>query len=158
METKGSVTIYLLLVLLLLAGGYLINKGIITVNLDKVDLPSTTTTSSVLVSPSTSSGQSPSTTKELTTTTTTVPEEEICKKNGTNFQMSLKEAKDIALHSECGEKGNLTNVYFCNKGTGTWWIDLDIQKKGCSPACVINVETKKAEINWRCTGLIVPEH
>jgi hypothetical protein len=43
--------------------------------------------------------------------------------------------------------------YFCNEGSGTFWINLNLTKQGCSPACVINVETKKAEINWRCTGL-----
>ena len=32
--------------------------------------------------------------------------------------------------------------------------DLDIEKAGCNPACVINVETRTAEINWRCTGLL----
>lgn len=44
-------------------------------------------------------------------------------------------------------------AYFCNEGTGTFWIDMNIQKKGCNPACVINIEDKSAEINWRCTGL-----
>jgi hypothetical protein len=44
-------------------------------------------------------------------------------------------------------------TYFCNEGTGTFWIGLNLTKKGCSPACVVNVETGKEEINWRCTGL-----
>ncbi len=43
----------------------------------------------------------------------------------------------------------------CNESTGTWWIDLAIQKKGCAPACVVDVAIKKAEINWRCSGLII---
>jgi hypothetical protein len=46
--------------------------------------------------------------------------------------------------------------YFCNTNSQTWWIDLNISKQGCSPACVIFVENKTAEINWRCTGLRVP--
>ena len=46
--------------------------------------------------------------------------------------------------------------YFCNEGTGTFWINLNLTKKGCSPACVVNIDSKKAEINWRCTGLITP--
>jgi hypothetical protein len=45
-------------------------------------------------------------------------------------------------------------TYFCNEGTGTYWINLNLTKEGCNPACVINLETKEAEINWRCTGLI----
>jgi len=68
--------------------------------------------------------------------------------------MSLTEAKQIALASECGEQGTLKDTYLCNEDTGTWWIDLDIEKEGCNPACVVNVATKQAEINWRCTGVI----
>ena len=47
--------------------------------------------------------------------------------------------------------------YVCNSGTGTYWIDLDIVQQGCAPACVINIANRTAEINYRCTGLIVPE-
>jgi len=48
--------------------------------------------------------------------------------------------------------------YVCNENTGTYWINLNITKEGCSPACVVNIETRTAEINWRCTGLIPPEN
>lgn len=65
--------------------------------------------------------------------------------------MSLEEAEEIAGNSECG--GDFKNNFTCNEITNTWWIDLDIEKEGCSPACVINTKTKEAEINWRCTGL-----
>jgi hypothetical protein len=68
-------------------------------------------------------------------------------------QMSFGAAKQIAMTSNCT---NMTKMHFCNEGTGTWWIDLDIQKQGCNPACVINVTSGAAEINWRCTGLITP--
>lgn len=68
--------------------------------------------------------------------------------------MSLKEAKLIAQSSECIENGTLKGTYLCNEFTGTWWLDLDIEKVGCNPACVIDIETKEAEINWRCTGAI----
>jgi len=72
-------------------------------------------------------------------------------KKGT--KMDLEEAKGIAAKSECGDKLAGKNV--CNDVTGTWWLDLNLKKEGCSPACVINVETKEAVINWRCTGLIL---
>jgi len=49
-------------------------------------------------------------------------------------------------------------AYVCNEGTGTYWINLNITKEGCSPACVVNLETETAEINWRCTGLIPPSN
>ena len=66
--------------------------------------------------------------------------------------MTLTEAVEIAKNSKCGDR--LKDTYTCNEDTGTWWIDLDIEKEGCNPACVVNVETKEAEINWRCTGVI----
>ncbi|MFH0798065.1 MAG: hypothetical protein V1906_01495 [Candidatus Woesearchaeota archaeon] len=70
--------------------------------------------------------------------------------------LGLSEAKAIALGSECGQKGALKDTKVCNEGTKTWWIDLEPNEKNeiCNPACVVNTETKTAEINWRCTGLI----
>ena len=129
MNKKGSASIFLIILGLLFVGGYLINEGIVTIN-----LPSTTITTIGL------------------TTTTTVSSEEFCQKKGTETKLSLSEAKEIAFLSECGDR--LEDTYICNEITGTWWINLDIEKEGCSPACVINVETKTAEINWRCTGLL----
>jgi hypothetical protein len=78
-------------------------------------------------------------------------DEEYCAKTDTE-KLSLAEAKEIAIASECGS--TLKETYMCNQDTGTWWIDLDIEKQGCNPACVVNVATKQAEINWRCTGAI----
>ena len=66
--------------------------------------------------------------------------------------MSLSEAKEIAAANECGD--DFKEEYFCNDHTMTWWIDLNLKKEGCNPACVIDTQTKTAEINWRCTGLL----
>jgi len=66
--------------------------------------------------------------------------------------MSLDEAESIARGSECGDR--LKDVSSYNPSTKTWWIDLDIEKEGCSPACVVYVATGRTEINWRCTGLM----
>ena len=77
--------------------------------------------------------------------------DEICSIS-TGESLTLSEAKEIARFGECGDE--FKESYVCNSNTGTWWIDLDIVKEGCSPACVVNVSTKQAEINWRCTGLI----
>jgi len=71
--------------------------------------------------------------------------------------MSEKRARSIAETSECVKDGKLKDTAFYNKDTKTWWIDLDIEKKGCNPACVVNAETEETEINWRCTGVIIPE-
>jgi len=76
----------------------------------------------------------------------------------TGESMSLFEAMQIAITSECGDqlKGYL-EFSMCNADTRTWWMDLDIEKEGCNPACVVNIATKEAEINWRCMGLVEPE-
>jgi len=81
----------------------------------------------------------------------------VCQKEGTQFGMTLRSAKEAATGSLCTKDGaTLTDNAMCNNVTGTWWIDLDMPttNPGCSPACVINVETKLAEINWRCTGAL----
>jgi hypothetical protein len=77
-------------------------------------------------------------------------EDAVCTATG-GESMSLSQAKEIALASDCGDRLEQTAV--CNSGTGTWWIDMSVSKPGCSPACVVNIETAEAEINWRCTGL-----
>ena len=72
--------------------------------------------------------------------------------------MSILEARKIAIISECGEQGSLKDIHLCNEYTGTWWIDLQplTEEPGCNPACVVNVNTKTAGINWRCTGVMSP--
>ena len=78
--------------------------------------------------------------------------EEFCSKKDTQELLTLADAKQIAINSECGDR--LKESSICNEDTGTWWIDLDIEKEGCNPACVIDVITKEASINWRCMGAI----
>lgn len=77
--------------------------------------------------------------------------------NSAGEQMSLLEAQDIAQQGECGSEGTLQNTGFCNENTGTWWLDWtpNQEKPSCNPACVVKIETGEAEINWRCTGLIL---
>ena len=72
-------------------------------------------------------------------------------------QMTIDEALQIAEDSECGQEGSIKGTfYMCNPDTGTWWVDLDLEKEGCNPACVVDINDKTAEINWRCTG-VLPE-
>ncbi len=82
---------------------------------------------------------------------------EDCVDADTGAKLSYKEAVDIAGASECLEQGQLKGTRSCNEGTGTWWLDLDIDKPGCAPACVVSVSDRTAEINWRCTGLVPPQ-
>lgn len=71
-------------------------------------------------------------------------------------KLNITQARDIVMESDCMLDGNLTTNYTYNNVTDTWWIDMDIDKPGCAPACVVFEENNSAEINWRCTGL-VPE-
>ncbi len=82
--------------------------------------------------------------------------EEYCTETGTGERLSFSEAVEVAMNSECGEQGALKDTYMCNEYTGTWWIDLEpyTGNEMCNPACVVNVATKQAEINWRCTGAL----
>jgi|AntAceMinimDraft_4_1070372.scaffolds.fasta_scaffold00204_8 hypothetical protein len=78
--------------------------------------------------------------------------EEHCVDKDTQNILSLADAKQIAIESECGNR--LKDTYVCNENTGTYWIDLNIEKQGCNPACVIDITNREGVINWRCTGLI----
>lgn len=82
---------------------------------------------------------------------------DLCVDAQTGAEMSYGEAVDIAKQSTCTQEGDLTETRVCNASTGTWWIDLDAEKPGCNPACVVDVNTRTAEVNWRCTGLLTPE-
>jgi hypothetical protein len=82
---------------------------------------------------------------------------ELCVDEGTGAEMSYIEAVRLAQQSTCAQEGGLTEARACNPGTGTWWIDMDIERPGCEPACVIDVNTRTAEVNWRCTGLVTPD-
>lgn len=84
----------------------------------------------------------------------TVTENPVCVSESSGTAMELKEALSIASSSECTQNRTLTDRHSCNAGTGTWWIDININKTGCNPACVVNIDNKTAEINWRCTGLL----
>jgi len=78
--------------------------------------------------------------------------EENCVDSESKSILTLADAKQIAIESECGDV--LKDTYVCNENTGTYWIDLNIEKPGCVPACVVDIITREAVINWRCTGLI----
>jgi putative hemolysin len=72
--------------------------------------------------------------------------------------MSLADAQQIASQSTCMQSGTLKDTGVYNPNSNTWWIDMAADKPNCNPACVVDVKTKTAEVNWRCTGAIVPEN
>jgi putative hemolysin len=70
--------------------------------------------------------------------------------------ISLAAAQQIASDSACLQWGALKDTGVYNPNSNTWWIDLAVDRPNCSPACVVDIKTKTADINWRCTGAIVP--
>ncbi|MCX6790919.1 MAG: hypothetical protein NTV62_01850 [Candidatus Gribaldobacteria bacterium] len=72
-----------------------------------------------------------------------------------NSLLSEAQARLIA-EKDCIKGGEALAVGMYNAGTRTWWFDanLNATKEGCNPACVVSEETKTAEINWRCTGVL----
>lgn len=75
----------------------------------------------------------------------------------TKSMLSEAEARVIA-EKECTKGSEALAAGIYNENSKTWWFDanLDATREGCNPACVVSEETKNAEINWRCTGLITP--
>jgi hypothetical protein len=77
----------------------------------------------------------------------------------TTPSVTLTEAEaQIIAEKTCIKGGESLAPGYYNEGTKTWWFDanLNATREGCNPACVVSEETKTAEINWRCTGLITP--
>lgn len=66
--------------------------------------------------------------------------------------MAYSDALELAKNSECGKASEFEEEHSCNEITQTWWIEMKLEKELCNPACVVNAETRNAEINWRCTG------
>ena len=73
------------------------------------------------------------------------------------YQLTESQARKIA-EKECLKGGESISLGYYNDVTKTWWFDanLNATQEGCYPACVVSEETRKAEINWRCTGLVEP--
>lgn len=78
---------------------------------------------------------------------------------GSVQQSTLTEiqARMIAA-ATCVKGGETLGPATYNENSKTWWFDanLNATRSGCNPACVVSEETKTAEINWRCTGAVVP--
>ena len=81
--------------------------------------------------------------------------------NAAGQKLSLSEAMEIAINSECAEEGTVfMDTAYYNPDTFTWWIDVDVSnpKEFCPwPACVVSEATGEAEMNWRCMGVLPPD-
>jgi len=69
-------------------------------------------------------------------------------------ELGKEEARVIAESSNCTSNASIIGEGSYNSNSKTWWFDLDIEKQGCNPSCVVSAETGNTEINWRCTGLL----
>jgi len=85
--------------------------------------------------------------------------QEPVKNNQSVKAMTEREARVIA-EAACIKGGEALSAGTYNENSRTWWFDanLNATQPGCNPACVVSAETKTAEINWRCTGLVEPEN
>jgi len=91
-----------------------------------------------------------------TSSSVTAPQESLkeerCTKKDSGKYMTYSQAMKIAEKSACA--GVLQEAHWCNEVSGTWWIDTSLMKEGCMPACVVDVVSRTAEINWMCTGAV----
>lgn len=74
-------------------------------------------------------------------------------------KMTQEQARKIAENT-CIKGGEALGLGIYDSSSKTWWFDanLNAEREGCNPACVVSVESKKAEIDWRCVGLDVGEN
>jgi hypothetical protein len=70
-------------------------------------------------------------------------------------EFDVSSAYEIAAASECIEVGEILANPTYNADSHTWWFDIDADKEGCNPACVVHLN-QRVEVNWRCTGAIPP--
>jgi hypothetical protein len=83
----------------------------------------------------------------------------IDKKSSTPAATLTESEARIIAEASCIKGGEALSAGSYNPNSKTWWFDanLNATREGCNPACVVSDETKTAEINWRCTGLIPPD-
>ncbi len=73
-------------------------------------------------------------------------------------QLTMEAARQIAVKSDCTKVGEISQNSFYNPSSQTWWFDIaQTDKPNCKPACVVSETQLKAEVNWRCSGGIVPK-
>jgi len=75
---------------------------------------------------------------------------------GVCVKLNEEEARTAANATDtCTKEGALKSTTgLFNENSKTWWFDIDVEKEGCNPACVVKDEDSTIKVNWRCTGLI----
>jgi len=94
-----------------------------------------------------------------TTPNKKIPSVQVCVSQKTQNKLTVGEALRIA-ERDCKRPGWLYGVVDpdkennCDPITGTWWFGYVPDKPipWCNPACVVNIDTKKAKIELRCTS------
>lgn len=86
------------------------------------------------------------------------PEYVTCEYRSSNHRlgttMTLEQAQEIGNQYGCSDIGSYKNSNFCNTYTNKWWIDIEPnnQRPLCNPACVVDLETNTAKVDWRCSN------
>lgn len=72
----------------------------------------------------------------------------------TPCKLGEADAYGVAQASACKDEGDVSRAdAIYNENSMTWWFNIQANRPGCSPACVVS-NNRSVEINWRCTGLI----
>lgn len=145
MKAKGMLSIVALTTLVVLCGGCSGDGDVTGVGSAAPATESKIPTAEAIEEPSAEASATPA-----------GAEGEFCIDQSSGTSLDYARALAIAQNSECASEGQLLANHFCNENSGTWWIDIAADKAGCNPACVVNVNTGAAEINWRCTGAAPP--
>jgi len=91
-----------------------------------------------------------------TTPNEVTPPGQVCVSQKTQNKLTYIEALRIAMR-DCGQRKGTIDTdkeNNCDMITGTWWFGYVPDKPipWCNPACVVNVDTKKAKIELRCAS------
>lgn len=94
-------------------------------------------------------------------TTNNIPEtQEVVADDQPAQNMDDTSARVVAQASAvCTAEGTIGMSEGYNPNSQTWWYTLtpNEPKEGCAPACVVYEATQETEVNWRCTGAVLPE-
>jgi hypothetical protein len=64
--------------------------------------------------------------------------------------LNIYDAQKVFDMSQCSREGSAKETHYCDAKAGAWVIDIQTYRKGCNPACVIDVKTKTGKVDWRC--------
>jgi hypothetical protein len=70
----------------------------------------------------------------------------------TGESLNIYDAQRVFDMSQCSREGSAKDTHYCDTKAGAWVIDIQTYRKGCNPACIIDVKTKTGKVDWRCAA------